>query len=109
MKGEAENFIALIVYVDDVLITGPNEILIKEVKSKLHEAFTIKDLGEANYFLGVELLKTTEGLYINQRKYVMDILSDARLTGVKPAPTPTMKNVNLCADQGKTLQDPEKY
>lgn len=74
-KGEGENFVALVVYVDDVLITGPNEDCIKEVKQMLHEAFTIKDLGQASYFLGIELLKTEEGLYVNQRKYVLDILS----------------------------------
>lgn len=109
VKGEGSDFMALVVYVDDVLITGPNEALIKQVKEQLHDAFTIKDLGEASYFLGIELLKTDKGLYVNQRKYVMDILADVGLTGVKPAPTPVMKNVSFCADQGKFLQDPKKY
>lgn len=56
VKGEGADFLALVVYVDDVLITGPNEKLINEVKDQLHKAFTIKDLGQASYFLGVELL-----------------------------------------------------
>lgn len=80
IKGEGNTFMALVVYVDDVLITGPNEELIKEVKAKLHEAFIVKDLGQSIYFLGVEFLKTEKGLYVNQRKYVMDILDDAGLT-----------------------------
>lgn len=53
-KEEGDNFLALIVYVDDVLNTGPNEKLIQEVKDQLHKAFTIEDLGQASYFLGVE-------------------------------------------------------
>ena len=108
-KGEGDDFLALVVYVDDVLITGPNENKIKEVKEQLHQAFTIKDLGQASYFLGVELLKTEKGLFVNQRKYIMDILDDAGLTGVKPTTTPVMKNVQLCSDQGRPLEDPEKY
>lgn len=87
------DFLALVVYVDDALITGPSENIIKEVKDQLHEAFTIKDLGQASYFLGVELLKTKKGLYVNQRKYILDILDDAGLTGVKPTSTLVMKNV----------------
>lgn len=66
---------SLLVYVDDVLITSPNESIITEVKAYLHKAFIIKDLGDASYFLGIELLKTEKELYINQRKYVKYILS----------------------------------
>lgn len=89
----------MVVYVDDVLITSPNEELIKEVKEQLHKAFTVKDLGQASYFLGVELLKTENGLYVNQRKYIMDILNDVGLTGAKPATTHVLKNVQLCSDK----------
>lgn len=106
VKGEGEEFIALVVYVDDVLITGPKLEKIDEVKEYLHKAFTIKDLGQASYFLGVELLKTNNGLYVNQRKYVLDILGDAGLSGVKPACTPSAKNAQLCSDKGALLQDP---
>lgn len=52
---------SLLVYVDDVLITSPNESIITEVKAYLHKAFIIKDLGDASYFLGIELLKTEKG------------------------------------------------
>lgn len=63
-----EFFLALLVYVDDVLITGPDEALIKEVKSYLHNIFTIKDLGDASYFLGIKLLKTERGLICKSKK-----------------------------------------
>ncbi|XP_071723700.1 uncharacterized mitochondrial protein AtMg00810-like [Rutidosis leptorrhynchoides] len=49
-------FMMLLVYVDDVLITGTSESAILEVKAFLNEKFTIKDLGHAKYFLGVESL-----------------------------------------------------
>ncbi|XP_023754735.1 uncharacterized mitochondrial protein AtMg00810-like [Lactuca sativa] len=108
-KGENQSFIALVVYVDDVLITGPNQDKIDEVKDYLHKAFTIKDLGNASYFLGIELLKTEEGLYVNQRKYVLDILFEVGLIGAKPASTPSIKNMHLSIQGGVLMKEPEKY
>lgn len=96
------------VSVDDVLITSPNENLIAEVKIYLHKKFTIKVLGDASYFLGIELLKTIQGLYVNQRKYVFDILSQMGLKGVKLASNPIIKNLQLCMDERKILEDPKK-
>lgn len=52
-------------YVDDVLITGPTENVINDLKSILHTAFTIKDMGFAHYFLGMELVRGTSGIVLN--------------------------------------------
>lgn len=54
-KGSGANFICLLVYVDDVLITSPSQHLIDVLKQSLHAAFTIKDLGPAKFFLGIEI------------------------------------------------------
>lgn len=51
---------------DDLLIVGPDKDSIKEVKNMLHEAFTIKDLGQESYFLGIELIKIEKGLYVHK-------------------------------------------
>jgi len=66
VKGEEDEFMALIVYVDEVLIRGPNEILINQFKEYLHKMFTIKDLGQESYFLGIELLKTKKVYTLNK-------------------------------------------
>ena len=66
-------------------------------------------MGHAIYILGVESLKIENRLYVNQRKYIMDILNDVGLTGAKPATTHVLKNVQLCSDKWKVLNDPEKY
>lgn len=71
---------ALLVYVDDVLITGTCEEEIKQVKDYLHVAFTIKDLGHVHYFLCLEIVRSENGTYVNQRKYILDILSYAGLS-----------------------------
>ncbi|KAL0448135.1 UNVERIFIED_CONTAM: Retrovirus-related Pol polyprotein from transposon TNT 1-94 [Sesamum latifolium] len=57
IKHSTTCILILLVYVDDVLITGTSEAKITEVKSFLDSAFTIKDLGHAKYFLGLEITR----------------------------------------------------
>jgi len=75
----------ILVYVDDLLILGSNTSGIAQLKQDLNQDFTIKDLGMARYFLGIEIARSSTDTFLNQRKYVLDILSDAGLTGAKPA------------------------
>ena len=60
-------------YVDDLLITSNDVSCITLLKQQLHDAFTIKDLGLAHYLLGIELARSSSGILLNQRKYVLDI------------------------------------
>ncbi|GAA0171778.1 hypothetical protein LIER_25735 [Lithospermum erythrorhizon] len=60
----------LLVYVDDILVAGNDLLETEGVKQYLHMIFTIKDLGRAKLFLGVEVVQTTQGIYLKQRKYV---------------------------------------
>lgn len=63
-KNCAQGFIALILYVDDMLLTGPHEAELTLVKQYLDSVFSIKDLGLAKYFLGVEIARNTEGTFL---------------------------------------------
>ncbi|KAL0427378.1 UNVERIFIED_CONTAM: Retrovirus-related Pol polyprotein from transposon RE1 [Sesamum latifolium] len=73
-------FLALLVYVDDILIMGPEESSIIAVKTHLDTLFPIKDLGYAKYFLGLEIARSPTGMAITQHKYISDIISDTGLT-----------------------------
>lgn len=64
-RSDEGKFLAVLVYVDDILIPGSDEGGIVSVKATLHKAFTIKDLGEARYFLGVEISRSAEGILVN--------------------------------------------
>jgi len=66
------SFTALFFYVDDMLLTGNDLTEIQRVKDCLLQQFRIKDLGE--YFLWIEFSRSKAGIYMSQRKYVLDIL-----------------------------------
>ena len=74
LKRMSHSFFALLVYVDDVLIKGIHEADILRVKQFLNSIFSIEDLSYVKYFLGLEIACGPEGLYVHQRKYVLDIL-----------------------------------
>jgi len=78
-RSDEGKFLVVLVYVDDILITGSDGGGIVSVKAALHKAFTIKDLGEARYFLEVEISRSAKGILVNQKKYILDILLDAGL------------------------------
>nr|XP_019068974.1 uncharacterized protein LOC109120063 [Solanum lycopersicum] len=79
--------IVILVYVDDLLITGNSSRMVQEAKDTLHKNFKMKDLGSLRYFLGIEILKSKEGLLLNQRKYALQLISEAGLSGAKTVST----------------------
>jgi len=66
----------LIVYVDDIMMIGDDNGEIEELKRRLAHEFEIKDLGPLKYFLGMEFARSKEGIFVNQRKYILDLLSE---------------------------------
>lgn len=72
----------VLLYVDDMIITGNDEKAIQDLKLFLHQQFHIKDLGYLKYFLGLEVARSKTGIVISQRKYTLEILDDIRFLGV---------------------------
>ena len=66
----------LAVYVDDVVIIGNNPTEITALKGFLDDNFKIKDLGELNYLLGMEICRVPSGLILTQRKFSIDLLKE---------------------------------
>ncbi|KAK8593972.1 hypothetical protein V6N12_046045 [Hibiscus sabdariffa] len=79
--------VLLLVYVDDINLTGDDESEISYLKSLLNREFETKDLSKLRYFLGMEVARSKEGLVINQRKYVLDLLKETGFLGCKPVDT----------------------
>ncbi|XP_071741385.1 uncharacterized mitochondrial protein AtMg00810-like [Rutidosis leptorrhynchoides] len=83
----------LLVYVDDIILTGSNTKIIDECKLFLKTKFRIKDLGHLKYFLRIELLDNNDCLVLSQRKYCLEVISEFGLLGCKPAITPLESGV----------------
>ena len=69
----------------------------------------MKDLGKLKYFLGLEIARGPDGIFVSQRKYALDIIAECGLLGAKPAPMPTELNHKLALVKGRPLLDPSKY
>ncbi|XP_035539660.1 uncharacterized mitochondrial protein AtMg00810-like [Juglans regia] len=108
-KGSGPSFIALLVYVDDIIVATNDLKDVSDLKEFLATKFKIKDLGCLKYFLGLEVARNPTGIQICQRKYTLDILNDAGLLGCKPSLIPMDPNIKLCKDEGQLLDDPSEY
>ncbi|GKA64921.1 ribonuclease H-like domain-containing protein [Tanacetum coccineum] len=87
-KSKDNKFIALLVYVDDIVVTGNCVNEIDKFKSFLKSKFNIKDLGSLKYFLRIEVIKTGDELCLSQRKYCLGLLKEYGLLGCKHVSTP---------------------
>lgn len=97
------SFVALLVYVDDILLTGTYIDHILAVKTMLSSQFLLKDLGSAKYFLGLEIARSSTGLCLSQRKYCLLILDDSGLLNCKPSSALMDPNIKLSKDIGTPL------
>ncbi|KAK3040300.1 hypothetical protein RJ639_028215 [Escallonia herrerae] len=98
-----------LVYVDDIVITGDDCIGITSLKKFQQTKFHTKDLGQLKYFLGIEVTRSKKGIFLSQRKYVLDLLAETGKAGTKPCNTPMNPSVHLTKDDGDRFDDPEKY
>jgi hypothetical protein len=98
----------LVVYVDDIVITGNDDKEIRCLKRTLANSFEVKDLGYLHYFLGIEVAYGVQGIYLSQRKYVIDLLIETGMLNCKPATTPIEQNHRILADSGDPV-DKHQY
>lgn len=87
------------VNVDNLIITGDNESMISKAKEVLHRQLNLKNLEEIKYFIGIEVLRLRQGVILNQRKYILEKISENSLVGVKPATTPQESNIKLTSGE----------
>lgn len=88
-------YVSTLIYVDDPITMGNNDVKINEVKRYLDESFSINDLGSLKYFLGIEVARTPDGLVLSQQKYTLDILEESGLHGCLPSTFPMEQNLHL--------------
>ncbi|XP_042954546.1 uncharacterized mitochondrial protein AtMg00810-like [Carya illinoinensis] len=99
----------VLVYVDDILVARNNISHIQLFKDILSSHFKTKDLGPLKYFLGLEVVRSPKGIFLNQRKYALNILSDSGQLGACSAPFPMEQNLKLTNYDRTLLSDPCIY
>lgn len=107
-KGTGDNFPILLVYVDDILLAGPNISVINYFKNTLSSHFKLRDLGKLKYFLGLEVAQSQQGIYISQRKYTLQLLQEAGELASKPTIIPMDPNIKF-TDDNITTVDSSSY
>ena len=100
--------VIILLYVDDLFLTG-NEKHMKDCKKKLAEEFEMKDLGLMHYFLRLEVWKSSEGIFPNQGKYVVEILRRFDMLDCKYMATAMDTSMKLLSDETSELVDMNQY
>ncbi|KAF3772145.1 Retrovirus-related Pol polyprotein from transposon TNT 1-94 [Nymphaea thermarum] len=90
----------LLVYVDDMIVTGDDKEETTRLKGLLSTEFDLKDLGKLKYFLGIEIARSDTTLVLSQRKYTLDLLKETGKLGCRPASTPIDAGKKLGSKDG---------
>ncbi|XP_042954514.1 uncharacterized mitochondrial protein AtMg00810-like [Carya illinoinensis] len=107
---KGSSFMALLVYLDNIVIASNDPSLVFALKSFLDSKFKLKDLGNLKYFLGLEVAGSSTGISLCQCKYALELLSDSGLLAIKPVQSPMDQNCKLSnVDIANLLVDHSSY
>jgi hypothetical protein len=98
-----------LILVDDIIVTGLDPTAISNLILSLQLDFALKDLRPLHYFLGVEALTNPQGLFLTQRKYILDLLKCANMLGAKPINSLMSTFASLSAFTSVPFSDPSLY
>lgn len=99
----------MLIYVDDIIVTGTHFNVISAQIFHLQQEFPLKDLGFLSFFLGIQVTRTSQELHLSQSKYIADLLSRVHMDGAKPAKSPCGSGVKFSQFDGEQLSDPSLY
>ena len=102
------DIVYLLLYVDDIVLTASSELLLRQTITALEREFSLKDLGSLHYFLGVAVTRSSAGMFLSQRQYILDVLERAGMTECNPCSTPVDTQSKLGAS-GAVVADPSHY
>lgn len=104
-----KSVVLLIVYVDDILLTGNDSTLLSQVVHDLNKYFASKYLSELSYFLGFEASRTDNEISLTQSKYAYDLLLRTGMVDCTTYPTPMSTGAKLSREDGEPLMHPTLY
>ncbi|KAJ9542507.1 LOW QUALITY PROTEIN: hypothetical protein OSB04_029013 [Centaurea solstitialis] len=108
-KKNHDNILLFQIYVDDSIFGSTDISICKEFESLMQNEFEMSMMGELTFFLGLQVKQSSEGIFINQAKYIQDHLKKYKLTEVSPMRTPMATSLKLHKDLSGTFVDPKLY
>ncbi|KAM6585354.1 hypothetical protein CsatB_012356 [Cannabis sativa] len=109
IRNQSGIFMALLIYVDDIVIATNNIPAMNTFITTLDTRFKLKDLGPLRFFLGLEIARCSKGISVSQRPFTLQLLQDSGCLGSKPVSTPMEPNTKLSNDSGDLLPNPTPY
>ncbi|XP_019091190.1 PREDICTED: uncharacterized protein LOC109128754 [Camelina sativa] len=109
IHGSGSHLIYVLVYVDDIIVTGTHSRTIDAVLTAFSDRFSIKDPVDLHYFLGIEVSRSKRGMHLMQRKYIHDLLLKTNMSDAKLVSTPLSTTPKLTLTSGAPLADPSQY
>ncbi|GKA13466.1 retrovirus-related pol polyprotein from transposon TNT 1-94 [Tanacetum coccineum] len=104
-----DTLLYILVYVDDIIVTGNNKGTISNIICQLGFVFALKDLGLLNYFLGIEIIPYVSDILLSQKKYILELLQSAGLFNYNPVSSPMVTSSSLSLDGNTALSNLVKY
>lgn len=101
--------LVLLLYVDDILLTGSNPSLFRSLIAELSSRFSMKDLGNLHYFMGVQVQRTSSGLFLSQTKYTEEILHHANMSECNPVHTSLPLRLDQLYEDKHLFSDPTYF
>ena len=98
-----------LVYVDDLIITGNDPSFVSSIIDQLGNRFSLKDMGQLHFFLGMEVIPTTKGLFLSQHKYIRGLLTKTNMHGAKDVTTPLSTSTVLKLIDGTSSTDSTEF
>lgn len=102
-------FLIVSLYVDDLIFTGNDEFTLAEFKQSMMLEFDMTNLGKMKYFLGVEVKQISDGIFISQQKYVLEVFGRFEMDRSKPVHNPIVLGLKLSEDEDGQKNDSTLY
>lgn len=100
----------VLVYVDDIIITGSSSVAIDQLIQALNQKFSLKDLGKLSFFLGVEVSHTSDNdMFLSQRKYISDLLHTTHMHEARGISTAMVSGAVRSTFHGEKFHDVKLY
>lgn len=109
IRRSGSQLLYVLVYVDDIIITGIGSVAIDQFVKALDIHFSLKDLGQLNYFLGIKVTSTWHCVLLSQKKYILELFQKASMDKSKASPTPMITTCRLSAHEGTSMEDEQLF